>query len=43
VAVPVLLHRNYREMEPPAHGVTVIDHLGDFPETLRGLIARLPA
>lgn len=43
VAVPVLLHRNYREMEPPAHGVTVIDHLGDFPETLRGLIARSPA
>ncbi|MGC9216776.1 hypothetical protein, partial [Acidithiobacillus sp.] len=43
VAVPVLLHRNYREMDPPAHGVTVIDDLGDFPETLHGLISRLSA
>ncbi|WP_437559559.1 HAD family hydrolase [Acidithiobacillus sulfuriphilus] len=44
VAAPVLLHRGYQGLEPPAHGVTVIDDLRDFPETLRGFLTRrLPA
>ena len=37
VAAPVLLHQNYQGQEEPAHGVTVIDHLLDFPLVIEPL------
>ncbi|QQD71567.1 HAD family hydrolase [Acidithiobacillus ferrivorans] len=37
IAAPVLLHRGYQGQEEPAHGVTVIDDLLDFPVVIESL------
>jgi len=37
IAAPVFLHRGYHGQEEPAHGVTVIDDLLDFPVVIDSL------
>jgi FMN phosphatase YigB (HAD superfamily) len=37
IAAPVLLHHGYQGQEEPAHGVTVIDDLLDFPVVIDSL------
>ena len=37
IAAPVLLHQGYQGQEEPAHGVTVIDDLLDFPVVIESL------
>lgn len=37
IAAPVLLHQSYQGQEEPAHGVTVIDDLLDFPVVIESL------
>ena len=37
IAAPVFLHRGYQGHEEPAHGVTVIDDLLDFPVVVEPL------